>query len=107
MSAKKNYWEECIAIAAEECELALTPYQLEYLAGAVENGHEHYGQAFYSPPSSDRINVIEQEAAEKFKQLQAEFDAYRSDAETAVKKAQIHAHADKTAESIKKWLRHQ
>jgi len=59
--AKRDYWAESMAIAAEECGLVLTPEQLECLAGAAENSHEHYGQAFYSPPASDRIADIQRE----------------------------------------------
>lgn len=87
MSAQQDYWQECISIAAEECELKLTPEQLTYLAEAVEGGHEHYGQAFYSPPASDRLDDIEREWKAKHAALQREFDAYRGNAETAVKKA--------------------
>jgi molecular chaperone GrpE (heat shock protein) len=87
MSAQKDYWTECIAIAAEECGLKLTTEQLEYLASAAEGGHEHYGMAFYSPPASDRLEDIEREWKEKLRRLQAEFDAYRGNAETAVKQA--------------------
>ena len=55
MTAKQDYWQECISIAAEECALKLTPEQLDCLASSAEAGHEHYGMAFYSPPESDRI----------------------------------------------------
>jgi len=87
MSNTIDYWKECISIAAEECELTLTDEQLEYIAGAAEGGHECYGMAFYSPPASDRYNDIEREWKEKYNRLQAEFDKYRGNAETAVKKA--------------------
>lgn len=87
MSNDAEYWRECISIAAEECELALTPEQLAYLADAASGGHEHYGIAFYSPPASDRLNEIERESAAKLKALQAEFDHYKDNAETAVKRA--------------------
>ena len=87
MSTQRDYWQECIAIAAEECDLTLTPEQLDCLAGGAEGGHEHYGMAFYSPPWGDRMGDIEREAADKLKRLQAEFDAYRNNAETAVKQA--------------------
>jgi hypothetical protein len=40
-----NYWKECISIAADECGLQVTKEQLEYLAEAVEGGHENYGMA--------------------------------------------------------------
>lgn len=72
MSEKMDYWEECIAIAAEECGLVLTKEQLDALAGAAESGHEHYGMAFYSPPASDRISDIEDEWKRKVKDKEEE-----------------------------------
>jgi molecular chaperone GrpE (heat shock protein) len=87
MSAQRDYWQECMAIAAEECDLTLTPEQLDCLASSAESGHEHYGMAFYSPPWSDRMGDIEAEWKAKLNRLQAEFDAYRNNAETAVKQA--------------------
>lgn len=56
-----DYWKECISIAAEECGLTLTDEQLDALASSAQAGHEHYGMAFYSPPSSDRYDQIERE----------------------------------------------
>lgn len=82
-----DYWEEYIAIAAEECGLTMTPEQLRCLADSASSGHEHYGMAFYSPPESDRLNEIEREYKKKIKDLQGEFDKYRDNAETAVKQA--------------------
>lgn len=82
-----DYWKECILLGAEECELILTKEQLEMLAESVQGGHDNYGMAFYSPPSSDRLNVIQREGDQKLKQLQAEFDDYRTNAEKAVKRA--------------------
>lgn len=87
MTAERDYWKECIAIAAEECGATLTTDQLECLADSAKSGHEHYGMAFYSPPASDRLNDIEREWKAKHAALQREFDAYRSNAETAVKRA--------------------
>ncbi len=89
-----DYWKECISIAAEECDLTLTSEQLDSLAGSVSGGHECYGMAFYCPPPSDRLNDIEREWKRKYDALQAEFDAYRGNAETAVKKA---LHQDRDA----------
>ena len=40
-----NYWKECISIAVDELGLALTDEQIDYLADAVEGGHENYGMA--------------------------------------------------------------
>lgn len=93
MSAQRDYWQECIAIAAEECDLKLTPEQLDCLASAAESGHEHYGMAFYSPPPSERLSEIEDGWKKKLQALQAEFDAYKGHAETAVKKA-LHQYDD-------------
>lgn len=97
MSAQRDYWQECIATAAEECDLKLTPEQLVYLASSAESGHEHYGMAVYSPPPSDRINDIEQEWNAKLKRLQDEFDAYKGHAETAVKQALRIHHDDRVS----------
>ena len=87
MSAKTDYWKECISSAAEECSLILTDEQLSCLADGVEGGHEHYGMAFYSPPASDRIADINRDWEAKHKALQKDFDKYRGNAETAVKQA--------------------
>ena len=83
----KDYWAECLSNAAEECDLSLTKEQLESLATAAMYGHEHYGMAFYSPPPSDRISVIRQEEKEKLAALQRDYDEYKNNAETAIKKA--------------------
>ena len=85
--SKIDYWKDCIAESAEECDLKLTPEQLDCLANGAESGHEHYGMACYSPPPSERLNEIEGEWKAKLKRLQAEFDAYRGHAEDAVKQA--------------------
>ncbi len=84
--AKVDYWEECLSQAADECGLKLTKEQLSYLAGAAENGHEHYGQAFYSPPASDRISEIERDWKRKYAALEERLRQYEIDAETAVKR---------------------
>lgn len=88
-----DYWKECIACGAEECGLKLSDEQLTEIAESVMGGHENYGMAFYSPPSGDRIAVIESEWKAKYTALEKEFDAYRGNAETAVKKA-LHQYDD-------------
>ena len=88
-----DYWTECIAQAAEDCGLEMTPEQLGAIATAAEAGHECYGQAFYSPTASDRVSDIQSEYDRKLKSLRAEFDQYRSNAEAAVKKA-LRVHRD-------------
>lgn len=87
MNTQRNYWQDCIAEAADECALTLTPEQLYCLAAGAEGGHEHYGMAFYSPPPSDRLNEIERESGIKLKAIQNECDRYRTNAETAIKQA--------------------
>ena len=87
MSAENDYWSECIWSAADECALELTAEQHKCLVESVQAAHENYGMAFYSPPSSDRLDAINAEWEVKFKRLQAEFDAYQVNAETAVRKA--------------------
>lgn len=72
---KRDYWAESMAIAAEECGLVLTPEQLEYLAGAAESSHEHYGMAFYSPPASDRIAQLQREFDKRADDLRKQADA--------------------------------
>lgn len=107
MSAQRDYWKECIAIAAEECELSLTNAQLDYLASSAESGHEHYGMAFYSPPESDRISDIEREWSAKLKALKDDHERYVRNAEDAVKRAlRVHRDDQVTIGSCGEVLRH-
>jgi len=102
-----DYWKECISVAADECELEMTDAQLEYIADAAASGHDHYGMAFYSPPASERLSEIEDEWKRKLAALQAEFDAYRNNAETAVKQAlRVHRDDQVTIGAYGKVLRH-
>ena len=55
---EQDYWEECIAAGADECDLTLTKEQLSALAESVTGGFENYGMAFYSPPPSDRASAV-------------------------------------------------
>jgi len=93
MSAQLNYWLECIQQSAEENGVTLTDEQALAMAGDVQSNHENYGMAFYSPPASDRLNEIEREWQSRFKKLEAEFERYRGNAETAVKQA-LRQHSD-------------
>jgi hypothetical protein len=87
MMTNLDYWKESISNAAENCGVELTDAQLLEMAEAVLVDHENYGMAFYSPPSTDRIAVIESEYRERYKRLQAEFDEYVGNANTAIRKA--------------------
>ena len=85
--AVNDYWLECVQIAADECGATLTKEQADYIAGSVESGHENYGLAHYSPPASDGYARQDREWKAKYDALQKEFDAFRNNAETAVKQA--------------------
>lgn len=87
MKDSKDYWIECISLGAEECGLTLTTEQLQALAESVEGGHDNYGMAFYSPPSSDRYDDIEREWKRKLTDKEQEFERYRRNSETAVRRA--------------------
>ena len=87
MNSYADYWIECLSIAAEDCGATLTDEQIKEIAASIQSAHENYGMAFYTPPSSDRHNAIEREWKERLRRLENEFDAYRNNAEIAVKKA--------------------
>lgn len=93
MDTPLEYWKECLSVAAEECDLALSEQQLTELAVSVQGGHENYGMAFYSPRDSDRTAAIEREWEAKYKALERQFSKYQDNAETAVKKA-LHQYSD-------------
>lgn len=102
-----DYWKECISIAADECELTLTPDQLTYLADSVSGGHENYGMAFYSPPASERMDEIERGWKAKLKAQQEEHERYVNNAETAIKQAlRVHRDAHVTIGAYGEVLRH-
>lgn len=82
-----QYWIECLECSFDEHGIEVPSDKLRAIAADVEGAHDNYGMAFYSPPASDRISVIESEHDAKYKALQKEFDHYRANAETAVKKA--------------------
>lgn len=90
---KSDYYAECVDSAADEIGLKLTAEQTKYIGEAIEIAVDNVGMAFYSPPSSDRYAQIEREWEAKFKALQREFDAYRGNAEKAVKIA-LRQHSD-------------
>src|SRR5579864_229772 len=64
---QEEYWRECIACAAEECDLVLTPEQVNYLAEAVQGSHENYGMAFYQPesPHKGEVQRLERELSKE------------------------------------------
>lgn len=87
-----EYWQEAVEIALDEMGLyhiveTMTAEQRAEIGQALAVSHECYGMAFYSPPPSDRLNQIDRENKAKLDALQDEFDRYRANAETAVRKA--------------------
>ena len=102
-----DYWKECISQGADECGLVMTEEQLTDLSEAASSGHEHYGMAFYSPPSYERYDEIEREWKAKYDALRKEFDAYIGSSETAVKNlGRIHRDANVSIEphgEVRRW----
>lgn len=90
---RNDYYAECVSDAAEQVGLALTAEQAESIGKDIAMAVECEGMSFYTPPSSERYEQIEREWESKFKALQREFDAYRNNAETAVKVA-LRQHGD-------------
>ena len=82
-----DYWEECLANSFEENGIIATQEQLKSITIDIQTNHENYGMAFYSPPSSDRVADIEREWKKRYDDLKREFNKYKENAETAVKKA--------------------
>lgn len=82
-----EYWRECIIATADDCDISLTEREVDDLAEGVNGGYENHGLAFHSPSSDRGPSPEALEWKSKFERLQAEFDTYRNNAETAVKKA--------------------
>lgn len=67
-----DYWRESVSIALDEAGIAATREQIDEVAHGIQGSHENYGQAFYSPPASDRIEDIEREYRRKLEAWDAE-----------------------------------
>lgn len=87
--SRKDYWSESIgeALSAIDKFNLFSDAEINELGEALAISAEHQSVAFYEPPPSDRYNQIEREWKSKYDALQKEFDRYRGNAETAVKKA--------------------
>ncbi len=79
MSAETDYWQEAVACALDEVGVSLTKENLEKVARSMETSHENYGQAFYSPPASERIADIERGWKAKVEAVEAAAERYRRD----------------------------
>ena len=84
--SNSSYWQEAVELACGHAGIALTSEQAESIGEAISISHDNYGQAFYSPPSSDFADREEREWKRKYDTLKAEFDRYISNAEEAVRK---------------------
>lgn len=91
---RRDYYVECLDCAFDEAGAdayalwrGLTDDQRRAIGYTIEGGAENVGMAFYQPPPSDRYNQAEREWKLKYERLEREFEAYRGDAETAVKQA--------------------
>jgi len=79
--AHAEYWREAVMMAFEDSGLwdAIKDIPMDKLmevGATLSVSAEHQGEAFYTPPASDRINSIEREWKAKFERLQAEHDSY-------------------------------
>lgn len=63
MMDRRDYWIECVSIAAEECGAVLTAEQIANIAGAVEGAHENVHMAFgrVESPYPSEIKRLERE----------------------------------------------
>lgn len=84
---RTKYYSEAIADALHDLDIESTTSQVEYIAEAVVGYMEHESLAFYSPPSSERINAIESEWKKKYEDLQKLMDERIEAHETAIKRA--------------------
>ena len=87
-----EYWQEAFECALDGEGLyhlveQMTTEQRQSVGKSLRISQECMSQAFYTPPPSDRINAIESAWRGKLAALQREFDDYRENAETAVRKA--------------------
>jgi hypothetical protein len=51
MSARRNYWVECLQGAFDEHGIVATDEQIKLVAADVEGSHENIGMAFHQPES--------------------------------------------------------
>lgn len=86
MSAQKDYWKECIAQAAADCDLTLSDDQLDCLATAAESGHEHYSMAFYSPSVGDYESRAEREWKDKYAELERRMRDHEDRTDKAIRR---------------------
>lgn len=85
--SKADYYAEGLDDSFAEHGVTATPEQIKAVSIDVAGYAEHEGQAFYTPPWSDRISDIERDWQTKYAALEKEFGKYRGDAELAVGKA--------------------
>lgn len=83
--AHEEYWRDALGEAFEAIDRfdiikALTNEQIDDLAACLRSCEENKSQGFYTPPASDRIHAIEQEATApllaRIKTLEAENRVY-------------------------------
>ena len=64
-TAQFNYWEEAVFCSMDTHGVTATKEQIDLIAADMENSHENYGQAFYSPSNSDHYSPIIRELERK------------------------------------------
>lgn len=95
---KVDYYQEAFELAMENAGCwhlveRMTPEQRREVGDGIAGSVECEGMAFYSPPPSDRISVIEREWEAKYNRLDADFERYRGNAETHMRRI-LRVHRD-------------
>lgn len=65
---RDEYYAECISIAADECELVITPDQIKYLADAVAGSVENESMAFGHDVATTNLRAFEDRKVSEIKQ---------------------------------------
>lgn len=96
--SRADYYQEAFQIAMEEAGCwnlveQMTREQCSEVGASIATSAEHSDQAFYTPPPSDRIAVIEREKDERYRALEAEYQRYRDNAKGHVKRI-LRVHRD-------------
>lgn len=95
---KAEYYQESFECAMDEAGCyhlveQMTPEQRKSVGDGIAGSVECESMAFYSPPPSDRLNAIESEWRNKYRELEAEYEGYRNSAEKHMKRI-LRVHRD-------------
>lgn len=96
--SRADYYQEAFEIAMEEAGCwplveQMTREQRTEVGASIATSAENSDLAFYTPPPSDRIAVIEREKDARYQALEAEYQRYRDNAEGHMKRV-LRVHRD-------------